>query len=224
MCTFSRLDQMAGKCTEHLRNLTKRIQEARKAMDDEGLKAAVNEYDATIEKYIPILMQQAKIYWDAQNYQQVERIFRKSVEFCNDHETWKLNVAHVLFMQENKYREASEFYEPIVRRHFESLLSISAIISANLCVTYIMTGENADAEKLMRKLEKEEEAAAYEDLAAALASTGGGSSNEGKVFHLCIVNPVIGTLYCTRGNYDFGISRVIRSLEPYQKKLGTDTW
>ena len=45
-----------------------------------------------------------------------------------------------------------------------------------------------------------------------------------KVFHLCIVNLVIGTLYCAKGNYEFGISRVIKSLEPYNKKLGTDTW
>ena len=43
-------------------------------------------------------------------------------------------------------------------------------------------------------------------------------------FHLCIVNLVIGTLYCTKGNYEFGISRVIKSLEPYDKKLETDTW
>ena len=33
-----------------------------------------------------------------------------------------------------------------------------------------------------------------------------------------------GTLYCAKGNYEFGISRVIKSLEPYNKKLGTDTW
>ena len=26
------------------------------------------------------------------------------------------------------------------------------------------------------------------------------------------------------GNYEFGISRIIKSLEPYDKKLGTDTW
>ena len=45
-----------------------------------------------------------------------------------------------------------------------------------------------------------------------------------KVFHLCIVNLVIGTLYCAKGNYEFGISRVIKSLQPYNKKLGTDTW
>lgn len=44
------------------------------------------------------------------------------------------------------------------------------------------------------------------------------------VFHLCIVNLVIGTLYCAKGNFEFGISRIVKSLEPYDKKLGTDTW
>jgi tetratricopeptide repeat protein 30 len=45
-----------------------------------------------------------------------------------------------------------------------------------------------------------------------------------QVFHLCIVNLVIGTLYCAKGNYNFGVSRIVKSLEPFQKKLGTDTW
>ena len=49
--------------------------------------------------YIPVLMAQARIYWDLEDYQQVEKIFRKSVEFCSEHDVWKLNVAHVLFMQ-----------------------------------------------------------------------------------------------------------------------------
>ncbi|GFH28393.1 flagellar associated protein [Haematococcus lacustris] len=43
-------------------------------------------------------------------------------------------------------------------------------------------------------------------------------------FHLCIINLVIGTLYCSKANYEFGISRIIKSLEPYNKKLETDTW
>ena len=64
-------------------------------------------------------MAQAKIYWDLDMYQQVEKIFRKSVEFCNESDTWKLNVAHVLFMQENKFKEATGFYEPIVRKNFD---------------------------------------------------------------------------------------------------------
>jgi tetratricopeptide repeat protein 30 len=58
-----------------------------------------NIYCCLLISYIPILMSQAKLYWDKENYPQVEKIFRKSVEFCSDRDEWKLNVAHVLFMQ-----------------------------------------------------------------------------------------------------------------------------
>ncbi|ELU05516.1 hypothetical protein CAPTEDRAFT_145766 [Capitella teleta] len=208
---YRKLDEMASKQTEALRKLTKQVQEARQNHDDEAVKKAVNEYDEALERYIPVLMQQAKIYWDLENYAQVEKIFRKSVEFCNEHDTWKLNVAHVLFMQENKYKEATGFYEPIVKKNYDNILNVSAIVLANLCVSYIMTSQNEEAEELMRKIEKEEEQVAYDD-------------PDKKIYHLCIVNLVIGTLYCAKGNYEFGISRVIKSLEPYQKKLGTDTW
>merc|ERR1711881_322106 len=44
------------------------------------------------------------------------------------------------------------------------------------------------------------------------------------VYHLCIINLVIGTLYCAKGNFEFGISRIIKSMEPYERKLGCDTW
>jgi len=33
------------------------------------------------------------------------------------------------------------------------------------------------------------------------------------------VNLVIGTLYCAKSNYEFGISRIIKSLEPLNKKV-----
>ena len=84
-------------------------------------------------------MQQAKIYWDKENYSAVEKVFRKSVEFCNEHDTWRLNVAHVLFMQDNKFKEATGFYEPIVKKHYDSILDVEAVVLANLCVSYIMT-------------------------------------------------------------------------------------
>lgn len=215
---YRRLDQMATKHTDSLRKLTKQVQEARNDQDEEGVKDAVNSYDEQIERFIPILMQQAKIYWDKENYNAVEKIFRKSVEFCNDHDVWKLNVAHVLFMQENtqnqsphKFKEAAGFYEPIVKRNYDAILNVEAVVLANLCVSYIMTSQNEEAEELMRRIEKEEEALAYE-------------FPDRKVYHLCIVNLVIGTLYCSKTNYEFGITRVIKSLEPFQKKLGTDTW
>ncbi len=66
-------------------------------------------------------MQQAKIYWDLEHYVAVEKVFRKSVEFCNENDVWKLNVAHVLFMQDNKFKEAIGFYEPIVKKYFNNV-------------------------------------------------------------------------------------------------------
>jgi tetratricopeptide repeat protein 30 len=74
----------------------------------------------------------------------------------------------------------------------EDLLGITAIVLANLCVSYIMTSQNADAEELMKCVEREEERVALEE-------------PDKQVYHLCIVNLVIGTLYCTKGNYDFGV-------------------
>lgn len=59
------------------------------------------------------------------------------------------------------------------------LLNVSAIVLANLCVSYIMTSQNEEAEDLMRKIEKEEERVIFEE------------PNK-KTFHLCIVNLVIG--------------------------------
>jgi tetratricopeptide repeat protein 30 len=41
---------------------------------------------------------------------------------------------------------------------------------------------------------------------------------------MCIVNLVIGTLYCSKGSLDFGISLIIKSIDPVKTKLGTDTW
>ncbi len=88
----------------------------------------------SVFRYIPVLMQQAKIYWDMENYQQVEKIFRKSVEFCNEHDVWKLNVAHVLFMQENKFKEATGFYEPIVKKHYDNV-SIYCDVPGSPCLS-----------------------------------------------------------------------------------------
>merc|ERR1719245_974117 len=48
--------------------------------------------------------------------------------------------------------------------------------------------------------------------------------NNNNLYHLCIVNLVIGTLYCCKANYIFGIQRIIKSLEPLNKKLSPDTW
>jgi alkyl hydroperoxide reductase subunit AhpF len=37
-------------------------------------------------------------------------------------------------------------------------------------------------------------------------------------------NLVIGTLYCEKGNFEFGIDRICKSLEPLEQNLCPDTW
>ena len=118
---YRKFDDIANKYTETLRKSTKQVQEARLNHDDNAVKKAVNDYEEALQCYIPVLMAQAKIYWELGNYIQVEKIFRKSVEFCNEHDIWKLNVAHTLFMQENKFKEATGFYEPIVKKKYDNV-------------------------------------------------------------------------------------------------------
>ncbi|CAB1119336.1 unnamed protein product [Ectocarpus sp. CCAP 1310/34] len=207
---YRKYDELTSKHIDQLRQLTKQIQDARIARDNDAIKTSLEMYDAALERYIPVLMAMARIYWDRENYPIVEKLFRQAAEFCSDHDTWKLNAAHVFFMEE-KFKEAIRYYQPIVKKQAESILEVPAIVLANLCVSHIMISQNDEAEELMRKIEKEEEKVAQED-------------PEKQCFHLCIVNLVIGTLYCAKGNFEFGISRIIKSLEPYEKKLGTDTW
>eukprot|EP00823_Brevimastigomonas_motovehiculus_P004022 TRINITY_DN2574_c0_g1_i1.p1 TRINITY_DN2574_c0_g1~~TRINITY_DN2574_c0_g1_i1.p1 ORF type:complete len:661 (+),score=182.05 TRINITY_DN2574_c0_g1_i1:50-2032(+) len=210
---YKKFDILSSKHVDTLRKLTKQIQDARHGHDAELTKNALKEYDEAVERYIPVLMAQAKIYWDLENYAMVEKLFKQSTEFCSEHDIWKLNVAHVFFMQE-KYKEAIRYYDPFIQKQKDNLLDVTAIVLANLCVSYIMTTLNEEAEELMKEIEKEEET----------ASQSGGPESGKQRYHLCIVNLVIGTLYCAKGNFEFGISRITKSLEPYNKKLGPDTW
>ncbi|KRY57296.1 Tetratricopeptide repeat protein 30B [Trichinella britovi] len=209
--SFYKFDNMIQQQSEILRKLTKRIQNSQNSNSEESTRKAIAAFDESLELYLPVLMAQAKIYWDQADYIQVEKIFQKSVEFCSEHELWKLNVAHTLFMQEGKFKEAAGFYEPIVKKFFDRILDASPIVLANLCVCYILINQNEEAEELMRKVEKEEDKLVLSDPNA-------------KPIHLSIINLVIGTLYCSKGNYEFGISRVIKALEPYSKKLSSHTW
>jgi len=172
---YRKFDELSAKYIEKLRRFTKQIQDARLARDNELIKSSLKLYDDELEKYIPVLMAQARIYWERENYPMVEKLFFQSAEFCSEHEVWKLNVAHVFFMQETKFKDAIRYYDPIVKRLADSLLDVTAIVLANLCVGYIMTSQNEEAEELMRRIEKEEERLSFSD-------------PDKQCFHLCIVN------------------------------------
>jgi tetratricopeptide repeat protein 30 len=142
---YRKFDQLAHTHTTVLRQLTKEVHDARIALNQERTKQAIKDFDDAVERYIPVLMAQAKIYWDIENYAMVERIFKQSAEFCSEHTVWKLNVAHVFFMQENKYTDAIRFYQPAIQKKAtsgnSSILDVTAIVLANLCVSHIMTNQ-----------------------------------------------------------------------------------
>lgn len=160
---YRRYDALTGQHIDQLRKLTKAIQDARLARDNEAIKQALKGYDEGLERYIPVLMAMARIYWERGHFAMVEGLFRQSAEFCSEHDAWKLNVAHVFFAQESKWKEAIRYYDPIVRKQSGAeqqgaepqLLNVPAAVLANLCVAYIMTSQNEAAEELMRKIEKE---------------------------------------------------------------------
>ena len=122
-----------------------------------------------------------------------------------------MNMGHSLFMQEGKYEEAIEYYEEIVRRHKDNLNEVDIFVLANLCLCYILTKQDDKAQKLMATIKQHEEDAAIKNPGTVL-------------LHYCSVNLVIGTLYCSKGNFEFGLDLIIKNLYPIDEKLGTDTW
>lgn len=204
---YAKFDALANNRLNELRKRHQKLEEVRELEETRALQRTEDDVEATLEQYLPALMGQAKLLWDRGEWKNIERLFKRSAEFCHNNEIWKMNLAHTLFMQE-KFKEASDCYGPLVRSSFDKMLQVSAVVLANLCVCYIMTNSNEEAEEIMKRVEREESA----------------QSEHNKSFHLSIINLVIGTLYCAKGNYEFGISRIVRALEPYERKLGVDTW
>eukprot|EP00892_Ulva_mutabilis_P003389 jgi/Ulvmu1/1421/UM011_0150.1 len=220
---FQQFERIARQYVEKLRLLSKLVQDAR-VSSPALLPQKMQEYDAELQKYIPVLMAEAHMFWEIGQYSNAQAVLLQSKEFAGEHQAWKLNMAHTHFMMDvpvgkgdestrSNFQKAIDFYHPILHRHKEegTLLSTTAMVVANLCVSYIMDEKNREAEELMKQVEEEEERCQEQD-------------NNKQVLHSCIINLVIGTLYCAKQNYEFGISRVIKSLQPLERKLETDTW
>jgi len=250
---YERMDSLASRHTVSLRAHTKAIQDARLAHDSEGVKAGLAAFDDVLEAFMPVVLGMCKLFWEHDNFSGVEKELRKASEFAGEHEAWRIGMAHAVFMQGSgstggragggtlgmdKYREAIRFYEPTVLPFLDegveatAILRVKAIVLANLCVAYIVTGDNSKAGLVLTavtnaetvKLEME---AATE--AAAAAGQGRGRHHHAALkhppsFHSSIINLVIGTLYCAMGQLEFGVGRVLTALEPPSRKLGCDTW
>ncbi|KAK9832763.1 hypothetical protein WJX84_007809 [Apatococcus fuscideae] len=210
---FEKFEQLSSKQLEGLHRLIKDLQVARLSRDEIAIRKAILAYGAALEIFIPVLMAQAHIYWEMEDFSQAEALLDQCSDVCQDHGVWRCNLAHAIFMQDGKTAEATELYAPLVEKAEASdgLLHVTAISIANLCAAYILDGQNDKAEAIMHSVEEEERHALLKD-------------PEASSLHLCIINLVIGTLYCSRGLWDFGLSCIMKCLEPVERKLDMDTW
>lgn len=221
---IKKFETLSKKYSTSIRGLKKDLEETKSSGNKESIEIIMAEMKCQMDVFMPVMMAHAKILWELEDYAMVEHLLLQNGELCSDRDEWRLNLAHALFVQQGqKFKESIKYYEPYVHdKGTNSLLDVSPIVLANLCVAYIMANRNEEAENIMEQVEKQED-----------ASTWGKSNDDDNevdqslarnVHHSCIVNLVIGTLYCEKGNFEFGISRICKSLEPLTTKLGPDTW
>jgi hypothetical protein len=98
----------------------------------------------------------------------------------------------------------------VSKQALDSLLDVTPIVLANLVVCYVMTDQNAEGEQIIVRIDKAEEQALLR--------------GEQQPLHQCIIDLVVGTLYCSRRTFEFGIARTIKSFQPVEKKLNPGTW
>ncbi|OHS97719.1 TPR Domain containing protein [Tritrichomonas foetus] len=207
---YRKFDELCKTNADILRRLTREVEDSRKTHDDQQQMALTLQFEAAVNDLIPVLMSQAKIFWDLEKYQLVELLLMKYAEFCLDNRTWKLNLAHTYFMEPGKMADAISLYEPLVLGE-EHLLDVEAIIVADLCAAYVIMEQNEMADNLINRLTEEEAAKQKED-------------ENVKLYHLSIIHLVIGTLYCAHRNFEFGIDYVFKAFNPMHQKLNADTW
>ena len=210
---IKKFETLTKRHCKQIRERLKHMSHAKQIDDGDGVESIQIDLNNALKSYMPLLMKYAGIYWDREDYGMVESILRKSSDFCNEVQVWRLNIAHSFYSQQGaKFKDSMQYYELCVEGKSEDeLIRTSPIILSNLCVSYLMNNQNEKAENIMEIVEKKNDQSVV-------------SGDHEYHPHNCIINLVIGTLYCEKGNFEFGISRVCKSMRPYDRKLAPDTW
>jgi tetratricopeptide repeat protein 30 len=202
---LKQLESLTVDYTETIDSLNNELNKHIDNGNEEMITTVSEKVDGKIFMLLSIVMAHAHIYWKQKDYVAAEQVLRNAPNICTDSNSWKLNMAHVLFIQQGlKIKECITYYQSIVDAETkDSILRVSPVVLANLCVAYIVSNENEKAEALIKQVE--------------IAERKSFTTNEDWVEtwnqHSCIINLVIGTLYCEKSNFD-----------PYATKLNLDTW
>lgn len=115
-----------------------------------------------------------------------------------------VNAGHSAFIQE-KYADAVHWYRQAIEFSREDILSFTPAVLANLCASLIRLDLNEEAEDIFETVKTAE--SAHEDN-----------------LHSTVINLVIGFLYCSQRNFDFGLERVFEAFGSDLKSLAGETW
>lgn len=154
----------------------------------------------SLGKFVGIL---ARHLYDRQKYDELETLHSRMGHVFNTSPDWTINIANASFAQK-KYETACKYYESVVLGTKESLLVLSPAILANLCVCWLESDQNDRAEQLMTDVHELE-------------------VKHDNHIHSTIINLVIGYLYCSKGNFEFGMDRVMESLKE-ERNMQSETW
>jgi tetratricopeptide repeat protein 30 len=214
--TLKQLESMSEDYTKTISSLNGELKKHIHNGDEDTISTISERIEHKISMLLSIVMARAQIYWKQKDYVAAEQVLQNAPDLCADSDSWKLNMAHVLYVQQGlKTKECIPYYQWFVDAETkESILRVSPVVVANLCVAFITNNENEKAEALIKQIEIAERnsVTAHENWV--------GTWNK----HSCLINLVIGTLYCEKSNFEFGLERIQMSLHPYTAKLNLDTW
>lgn len=164
------------------------------------------------------------IYWEQNQFSPLEKLFLKVNHALSANQIWKTNIAHFNYIQDVRFEACCELYESLLpETESTNLTHVDPLLLANLCVSYVLTGRNADAEDLIKDIESDElqvlELARPEEF-EILPKSG----HRNQTMHMSMINLVIGTLYCIKHNFEFGMSRVMKATQPMDRNLNQWTW
>ncbi|KAK2964794.1 putative Tetratricopeptide repeat protein 30B [Blattamonas nauphoetae] len=204
--------KLAAKQFDELKKSIKAMQDLRTAtLPPDTVTLIMKQHQDCIHRYMPTQMAMARIFWDLKKYPQTAQVLQGCRDVCGEELVWQINLAHTLFVQ-TRYEFAKELYEKIMeKQQVNSILDVTPIVLGNLCVCHVMHEENDLGEQIIVRVDKEEEKIHMED-------------PDAQPLHHTIIDLVIGTLYCSRKTFDFGIKQTIKSFQPVEQKLTPGTW
>lgn len=145
-----------------------------------------------------------KALFDSERFSELSELNARCADYLSCYSEWNVNCGHTFFAQ-GMYSEAASCFQAAVEKSHESLLNLTPVALANLCVSLLETDQNRRAESLISEIYSQE------------------SRNNTGHLHSTIVNLLVGYVYCTRQDFGFGLDRVLEAVED-DINITAETW